>query len=81
MLVTVAGGVLGVNVNQGVVDVVNPAIVNQNLDSLDASFINEGTVDAASFTRVNLTGGTAPINAATGLIVAETSAHVTLTLC
>ena len=80
VLVTVSGGVLGVNVNQGVVDVVNPAIVNQNLDSLDASFINEGTVDAASFTRVNLTGGTAPINAATGLILAETSASVTLTL-
>ena len=82
----VSGGLIGGNgtlVNQGVIDVVNPGDVNRYGDSLDAGslytgLINEGTVDAASGTRVNLDGGAAPINAESGLIVAEAGADVTL---
>jgi hypothetical protein len=81
VLVEVSGGLIegnGTLVNQGVIDVVNPGEVNRYLDSFDAGLINEGTVDAASGTRVNLDGGTAQINAANGLIVAEAGADVTL---
>ena len=86
VLVEVSGGLIGGNgtlVNQGVIDVVNPGEVNRYGDSLDAAslytgLINEGTVDAASGTRVNLDGGAAPINAESGLIVAEAGADVTL---